>query len=60
MCAVDNLFQPFLGDQQHLVKQEEGSLLLHSVHLEGPFQHQFSKTVEVRPSPVHQQGLNFL
>lgn len=60
MCAVDKLFQAFFGDQQHLVKQEEGSLLLHSVHLEGPFQHQFSKTTEVWPSPVHQQGLNFL
>lgn len=60
MSAVDELFQPFLGDQQHLIKQEEGSLLLHSVHLERTFQNQLSEAAEVRPTPVHQQGLDFL
>ncbi len=60
VCAVDELFQPLLGDQQHLIKKEEGSLLLHSVDLEGTFQNQLSKAAEVRPRPVHQQGLDFL
>lgn len=60
MRAVDELFQPLLGDQQHLIKQEESSLLLHSVDLEGTFQNQLSKPAEVRPAPVHQKGLNFL
>lgn len=60
MRAVDKLFQPLLGDKQHRIKQEEGSLLLHSVHLEGTFQNQLSEAAEVRPAPVHQQGLDFL
>ena len=60
MRAVDELLQPLLGDQQHLVEQEEGSLLLHSVDLEGTFQNQLSKPAQVRPAPVHQQGLDFL
>lgn len=60
MCAVDKLLQPLLGDEEHFVKQEEGSLLLHSVNLEGTFQNQLSKASEVRAAPVHQQGLDFL
>lgn len=60
VSAVDELLQTLLGDQQHLIKQEEGSLLLHSVDLEGTFQNQLSKPAEVRPAPVHQLGLNFL
>lgn len=58
--AVDKLLQPLLGDEEHLVKQEEGSLLLHSVNLEGTFQNQLSEATEVWPAPVHQQGLDFL
>ena len=58
--AVDKLFQPLLGNQQHLVEQEERPLLLHPVHLEGTLQDQLSKAAEVRPAPVYQQGLNLL
>lgn len=58
--AVDEVLQPLLGDEQHLVKQEEGSLLLHALHLEGTFQNQLPEAAEVRPTPVHQQGLDFL
>lgn len=60
VCAVDELLQPLLGDQQHFIKQEEGSLLLHPVDLKGAFENQLAKPAEVRPSPVHQQGLDFL
>lgn len=60
MRAVDELLQPLLGNQQHLVKQEECSLLLHPVHLEGTLQHQLSKPAEVWPGPVHQQRLDLL
>lgn len=60
MCAVDKLLQPLLGNEEHLVKQEEGSLLLHSVDLEGAFQNQLSEASEVWAAPVHQQGLDFL
>lgn len=58
--AVDKLFQPLLGDQQHPVKQEEGSLLLHPLHLKRTFQDQLSKPAQVRTGPVHQQGLDLL
>lgn len=58
--AVDELLQPLLGDQQHLVEQEERPLLLHSVDLKGPLQDQLSEAAEVRSGPVHQQGLDFL
>lgn len=60
MRAVDELLQPLLGDQQHLIEQEECSLLLHSVDLEGTLQNQLPKPTEVRPGPVHQQGLDLL
>lgn len=60
MCAVDKLLQPLLGNEEHFVKQEEGSLLLHAVNLEGTFQNQLSKAAEVWAAPVHQQGLDFL
>lgn len=60
MRAVDELFQPLLGDQQHLIEQEESSFLLHSVDLEGTLQNELPKPTEVRPAPVHQQGLDFL
>lgn len=58
--AVDKLLQPLLGNQQHPVKQEERSLLLHSLHLERTFQDQLSEPAEVWTAPVHQQGLDFL
>lgn len=58
--AVDELFQPLLGDQQHLIEQEESSLLLHSMDLEGTLKNQLPKPAKVRPGPVHQQGLDFL
>lgn len=60
MSAVDKLLQPLLGNEQHLVKQEEGSFLLHPVNFEGTFQNQFSKAAEVWAAPVHQQGLDLL
>lgn len=60
MCAVDEVFQPLLGDQQHLIKQEESSLLLHPLDSEGTFQNQLSEPTEVRSGPVHQEGLYFL
>lgn len=60
MRAVDELFQSLLSDQQHLVEEEERPLLLHSVYLEGTLQNQLPEAAEVRPSPVHQQRLDFL
>lgn len=60
MCAVDELFQPLLGNKQHFIKQEKGSLLLHSVNLERTFQNKLSEATEVRAAPVHKQGLDFL
>lgn len=58
--AVDEALQPLLGDQQHLIEQEERSLLLHPEDLEGTLQDQLPKAAQVRPAPVHQQGLDFL
>lgn len=60
VCAVDKLLQPLLGNEQNLVKQEEGSLLLHPLNLEGTFQNQLSEAAEVWAAPVHQQGLDLL
>lgn len=60
MCAVDKLLHPLLGNQQHFIEQEERSLLLHSVDFKGTFKNQLAEPAEVRPSPVHQQGLDFL
>lgn len=60
VCAVDKLLQSLLGDQQHLIKQEERSLLFHSLDLKGTFQNQFSKPTEVWSSPIYQQWFNFL
>lgn len=52
--AVHKALQPLLGDQQHLVEEEEGALLLHPVDLEGAFQNQLAKAAQVGPAPVDQ------
>ena len=60
VCAVDKVIKPLLRDQQHLVKQEEGSLFFHPLNPEGTFQNQLSKATQVGSSPVHQQALDLL
>lgn len=60
MRAVDEHVQPLLGDEQHGVEQEEGSLLLHTLDPERTFQNQLPEATEGRPAPVHQQGLDLL
>ena len=60
VCAVDKVFQPLLSDQQHLIEEEKGSLLLHPLDPEGTFQNQLSESAEVRTGPVHQEGLDLL
>lgn len=53
-------FFSFLGDEQKLVEQEEGSLVLGSLQTKRPFKDQLSVADQIRALPVGQQALDFL
>lgn len=50
----------FLGDEQQLVKQEEGALVLGSLQTKRPLQNQLSVADQIGAFPVGQQALDFL
>lgn len=56
----DVMFSSFPGDEQHLIKQEEGSLVLGPVDGERSFQNQLSVSGQVRTLPVEEQRLDLL
>ena len=60
MVLVDVVLAPLLGDEEHLVEQEEGPCVLGPVDVEAPLQHQLPVRGEVRTLPVNQQGLDLL
>lgn len=52
VCAVDEMLHPLFCNEQHFIKEEEGSLLFNPLNPEGAFQNQLSKAAEIRTSPV--------
>lgn len=53
-------FFTFLGDEQKLVEQKEGSLVFSSLQTERSFKNQLSVANQIRALPVGQQALDFL
>lgn len=53
-------FFSFLGNEQKLVKQEEGSLVFSSLQTKCSFKNQLSVADQIRALPVGQQALDFL
>lgn len=60
MSLVDVMFPSFLCDEQHLIKQEEGSLVLGTVDGKRSFQNQLAVSGQIRTLPVDEQRLDLL
>lgn len=56
----DVVLPSFLGDEQHLVKEEQGALVLGAVEPEGSLENELSVCGQVRTLPVEQQRLDLL
>lgn len=57
---VDVVLSSLLGDEEHLVKEEQHPGVLGTLDLEGSLQHQLSIRSEVRTLPVDQERLDLL
>lgn len=53
-------FFSFLGDEQELVEEEEGSLILGSLQTKRSFKNQLSVANKIGALPVSQKALDFL
>lgn len=53
-------FFPFLGNEQELVEEEEGSLILGSLQTKRSFKNQLSVADKIGALPVSQKALDFL
>ena len=60
MGLVDEVFYSLLGDEEDLVEEEEGSLILSPVHVEGSLQNELPVRGQIWSLPVDQQRLYFL
>lgn len=60
MGLVDIVLSSLLGYEEHFVKQEERSLILCSVDVEGSLEDELTVCSEVRPFPVDEEWLNLL
>lgn len=57
---VDIVFPSFLGNEEHLFKEEECTGVLRSQDVKGAFQHQLPIGGQVRTLPVYQKRLYLL
>lgn len=57
---VDVMLSSFLGYEQHLIEQKQGSLVLGPLDVEGSLQNQFTVAGEIRTLPVDEQRLDLL
>lgn len=55
VTLVDKVIASLLGNEQYLVKEEESSLIAHTVHTKGGFQDQLPIGGQVRSLPVNEQ-----
>lgn len=55
VALVDKVIASLLGNEQYLVKEEESSLIAHTVHAKGGFQDQFPVGGQVWSLPVNEQ-----
>lgn len=60
VSLVDVMFSSFLGDEQHLIEQEEGSLVFGAVDVKRSFQNQLAVCGQIRTIPVYEQRLDLL
>lgn len=60
MRLVDIMLSSLLGDEKHFVKEEQSSLILCTVDMEGSLEDELTICSEVWPFPVDEEGLNLL
>lgn len=60
MSLVDIMLSSLLGDEEHFIEEEECSLILCTVDMEGSLEDELTVCSEVWPFPVDEQGLNLL